>query len=255
MPRVLLTRRVRRSLLIASALLAVCAPVSEARPTSGPARFDVLQVNLCRNDDTGCRSTGDPVASAIDAMRRHQPDLVTLNEVCAHDITAILRQTSYQGEYTPVRDASGGPVRCADGRGDYGIAVLAHPDQGAPGENVVERPFAAQDGGQQRRVLLCAPFSGFSACTTDLSPREDTARRQCGELADVASGYGERTVVGGDYRLQGPDVSGCVPRGWLRADDGAGQHVLATNFYQLGDSQNLPVPGTARPGLLVGLDS
>lgn len=272
-------RRSARRLAIASALLAcagfavpatataeagaapnAAAPNAAAPPAAAPAPapFDVLQLDLCRAGAPGCSSDETSVDASIDVLRQRKPALVTLNEVCAHDITKMSSATGYHAEFTPARDAAGAPAPCSDGRGDYGIAVLAHPDLGAVTGEVTERVFAAQDGGEEHQVMLCAPFSGLAACTSQLSEHDpETAARQCGELTGAAGALSRPTVLGGDLNLRRggtPDVTDCVPSGWWRTGDGGVQHVLGTADYGLRGSRQLPVPGTDLPGLLVALN-
>ncbi|GAA3364572.1 endonuclease/exonuclease/phosphatase family protein [Saccharopolyspora gregorii] len=225
------------------------------RAAPGGAPLDVLQLNLCHRDADGCAGDDDTaVRSGIAAIRQRGPDVVTLNEVCAHDITTMSRDTGYRAEFAPELTGDA-PVRCADGRGDHGVAVLTHPDLGASDGAVVERGFAAQDAGPTRRVLLCVPFPALSACTAQLSPADPAvARRQCAELVGAATGTGRPAVVGGDLNLTAEaDVRGCLPANWSHAGDGAVQHVLADTGFTFVRSENLPVDGSSHPGLLAEL--
>ncbi|PKW13392.1 endonuclease/exonuclease/phosphatase family protein [Saccharopolyspora spinosa] len=235
-------------------LAAVAVPVAQAQaPAAKP--FDVLQLNLCNSGFADCYSAGKAVNSAIALIQQRQPDVVTLNEICAQDITRMTRETGYLWEFTPVGDKStGGPYTCKDWRGDYGIAILTHPDLGAAGEPV-ERQYAAQDGSNEQRVLLCVPYSKVSACTTHLSAADGRiAAEQCRELSGVAAALGAESVIGGDLNLVSggnPDVQGCVPDGWYRKDDGSVQHVLAMDVFRFENAETIPVDGTDHPGLLV----
>ncbi|GAA2816247.1 endonuclease/exonuclease/phosphatase family protein [Saccharopolyspora taberi] len=251
-------RRRSAALWTAAALAAFVtafAPQASAQQAPKAASFDVLQLNLCNGGFANCYSAGRSVDSAIEAIQQRRPDVVTLNEICAPDITRITHETGYQGEFTPIGSkVTGAPQPCSEGRGDYGVAVLAHPDHGAIGEGKIERQFTAQDGGKEARVMLCAPFSNFAACTGYLSTNGKVASEQCGELAQAATGFGASTVVGGDLNLAeggNPDVRACVPDGWYSKGDGTMQHVLATNAFTFERSENLPVEGTDHPGFLV----
>lgn len=235
---------------------APAAPVAQPAPAATP--FGILQLDLCRAGAAGCSSDETAVDASIAAIHQRTPKLVTLNEVCAHDITRMSGETGYHAEFTPAVQAAGGPAPCADGRGDYGIAVLAHPDLGAVSSGITERVFTAQDGSDQRKVMLCAPFSGLAACTSQLSEADPAiAAKQCDELTGAASALSKPTVLGGDLRLRrggDPDVTDCVPSGWWQTGDGATQHVLGTADYGLRGTEQLPVAGTDRSGLLVTLD-
>lgn len=259
MMRAVTAGRRRSVALCAAALLAVFVTAfgSQAGAQQAPkaASFDVLQLNLCNGGFAQCYSAGTAVDSAIAAIQQRRPDVVTLNEICAPDITRITHETGYQGEFTPIGSkVTGAPQPCSDGRGDYGVAVLAHPDHGAIGGTVVERQFVAQDGGKEARVLVCAPFSSFAACTGFLSVDAKVASDQCKELTQVAAGFAPKTLLAGDLNLAeggDPDVRSCVPTGWFSKGDGGVQHVFATNSFTFERAENLPVEGTDQPGLLV----
>lgn len=226
-------------------------------PTAGAhaaGSFDVLQLNLCNSGVADCYQGGEAVDSGIAAIQQRRPDVVTLNEVCASDITRMAREIGYLPSFTPVGNGSG-PYPCTDGRGDYGIAILSHPDHGAVGD-VVEKQYEAQDGSAERRVMLCAPHSHFSVCTTHLSARDgEVAAEQCRELTTVATRLEGPTVIGGDFNLRyggEPDVQECVPDGWFRKGDGSVQHVFVAGL-DFERTEKLPVDGTDHPGLLVEL--
>ncbi|MGW5648127.1 endonuclease/exonuclease/phosphatase family protein [Saccharopolyspora sp. NPDC003752] len=237
-----------------AALAAVAVPVAQAQTTAAQP-FTVLQLNICNSGFADCYSEGKSVDSAIAAIQQRRPDVVTINEVCAPDITRMTHETGYRWAFAPVGDkATGSPFACKDGRGDYGVAILTHPDLGAAGE-AVERQYAAQDGGNEQRVLLCVPYSKVAACTTHLSASDgQVAAEQCRELSGVATALGADSVIGGDLNLVAggnPDVQGCVPDGWYRTDDGSVQHVLAMDVFRLEHAETIPIDGTDHPGLLV----
>ncbi|MDA3627786.1 endonuclease/exonuclease/phosphatase family protein [Saccharopolyspora sp. WRP15-2] len=238
---------------LAAAFTAVL-PVAHAQAPAARS-FDVLQLNLCNSGDEACSAPGQAVDAAIDTIHQRQPAVVTLNEVCASDITRMTAETGYGWEFTPVGDANtGDPAKCHDGRGDAGVAILTHPDLGAPGEPV-ERQFAAQDGSGVQRVLLCVPYSQVSACTSHLSQEDgQVAAEQCRELTSIATALGTQAVLGGDLNLVvggTPDVQSCVPDGWYRKDDGSVQHVFAMDAFRFERAETLPIGGTEHPGLLV----
>jgi hypothetical protein len=240
-----------------TALAAVALPTLSAAHAQAPAgkSFDVLQLNLCNSGFTDCYSAGKSVDSAIAVIQQRRPDVVTLNEICAQDITRMTNETGYLWEFTPVGDkTTGSPYACKEGRGDYGVAILSHPDLGAVG-GAVERQYTAQDGSNEQRVLLCVPYSKAAACTTHLSANDgQIASEQCRELSGIATALGAESVIGGDLNLisgGNPDVQGCVPDGWYRKDDGSVQHVLAMNIFQFEHAETIPIDGTDHPGLLV----
>lgn len=240
----------------ANATLQASSPQASAATQAKP--FDVLQLNLCHSGLADCFSEGEAIDAAAATIKQQQPAVVTLNEVCAEDITKLTKATGYLWEFTPAGNSdTGEPYQCADGRGDYGIAILSHPEQGSGGKDIVEQQYTEQDGAVEQRVMLCVPYMNFSACTTHLSADNSTiATKQCTELMDVATGLGNATVIGGDFNLTyggRPDVQDCVPEGWFRKGDGSVQHVFATNSYQFEGTETLPLEGTDHPGLLVHL--
>ncbi len=245
--------------VLAAAALVVGWPLAPRATATAP--FVVLQLNLCNGGFSPCFSGGKrSVDSAIALINDRQPDVVTLNEICARDITRMAQETGYRWQFMPVgTKGSGAPYQCSDGRGDYGIAVISNPKRGAARDAVVKQQYAHQDGGNQQLGYLCAPFSEFEACTTTLSTAKAgiAALQQCQELADATRRHNPATVLGGDFNLReqgNPDVRKCVPPGWFRHGDGDVQHVLATESrFTFGSAENLAVPGTDHPGLLVNL--
>lgn len=238
---------------VLSALALALLPTTGAQAAGS---FDVLQLNLCHSGAADCYAGGKSIDSGIAAIVDRRPDVVTLNEICASDITKMAHETGYRSTFAPVGMKGSGPYPCSDGRGDYGVAVLTNPDHGAAGANVVKRQFDAQDGSNEQRVLLCVPYSGFSACTTHLSAQDGAvAAAQCEELTGVASGFATPKVIGGDFNLTyggNPDVQGCVPDGWFRKGDDSVQHVFAERFG-FERVEKLPIDGSDHPGLLVEL--
>ncbi len=241
-----------------AALAAALAPVSTAYAANG-ASFDVLQLNLCHSGAADCYTEGDQsISAAVAAIKDKRPDVVTLNEVCAPDITKMVHDTGYHAEFRAAGHKGSGPYQCAGGRGDYGIGVLSHPDMGAPSGPVRSARFAVQDGGNEERVMLCVPYPNAAACTTHLSADDgQVAAKQCRELTGAATGMGIPAVIGGDLNLTHggtPNVQDCVPRGWFRKGDGSVQHVFAPQVnFQFARTENLPIAGTDHPGFLVEL--
>jgi hypothetical protein len=126
--------------------------------------------------------------------------------------------------------------------------------------------YPVQDlGDPEERVWLCVYATAARyACTTHLASTSPTvALAQCGYLLDVAipairmrGGY-EPTVLGGDLNLRyggSPDIRQCVRPGYLREDDGAVQHIVATPDFTVSSSRSIGMDGaTDHPGLLVAL--
>lgn len=258
-----LRRSGRRAVGRASARLATLTLViaaASAPHASAVTPMNVLQLNLCNSGSGDCHAgAGKSIESAIAVIKKNRPDVVTLNEVCATDITAMSQATGYRWAFEPATRSGGtSPARCASGRGDFGVALLSNPDVGAVGDGIFKQAYRNQDGVGEQRVILCAPYARFTACTTQLSrSNAGIAFRQCKELAGVVTRFGRPTVVGGDFNLTddtNPNVRECVPPGWIRAGDGDVQHVMANQpSFGIKRSQTMPVDGTIHRGLLVEL--
>jgi endonuclease/exonuclease/phosphatase family metal-dependent hydrolase len=206
-------------------------------------------------------------------IRTDAPDVVTLNEVCQGDVTALertLTQAHRSGFVASAFQAAadrrtGGPFRCRNGQ-PYGIGLLVRlpvPDRGYATYRGI---YPVQDTGDpEERAWLCVhATAGFYACTTHLaSTSPAVALRQCRYLLGTAipmvyaqGGY-LPTVIGGDFNLRHggtPDVRSCAPSRYLRADDGGVQHILATPDFALDSTRAVDMGGaTDHPGLLVAL--
>jgi hypothetical protein len=87
--------------------------------------------------------------------------------------------------------------------------------------------YPIQDpGGPEGRAWLCAPASGFVACTTHLvSANPLIALAQCRHFfTAVVAAFPGPVVVGGDFNLG--NVSTCLPPGFAAGSDGGVQHVI-----------------------------
>jgi endonuclease/exonuclease/phosphatase family metal-dependent hydrolase len=256
------------------ALLACATALLTGSPAGGsavPQSLRVLQLNLCDSGISRCY-TGRSVAGAAAIIRAHAPDVVTLNEVCQGDVTALERTLARTGRGGTVGSAfqaaadrrTGGPFRCLNGQ-PYGIGVLLRLP--VPGSGYTTRAgiYPVQDTRDpEERTWLCVRAAGFDACTTHLASTSPAiALQQCAYLLGTALpavraqvGY-LPTVVGGDLNLRRggtPDVRACAPPSYPRADDGSVQHILATPQLRLGSTRTVGL-GTAtdHPGLLVVL--
>jgi endonuclease/exonuclease/phosphatase family metal-dependent hydrolase len=226
--------------------------------TGEPLR--VLQLNLCDSGIAGCY-TGRSIAEAAAVLRAETPDLVTLNEVCRDDVSALGRTLADRGgvasAFQPAVDRrTGGPFRCRNGQ-PYGIGLLVRVDGRY---TTTGGGYPVQDGRDpEERVWLCLSTTGRSACTTHLASTSRTvALAQCRYLLDkVIPRVPAPAVLAGDLNLRYggvPDVRSCVPSGYLRMDDGAVQHVVATPDFTAGSSRSIDMDGaTDHPGLLVTL--
>jgi endonuclease/exonuclease/phosphatase family metal-dependent hydrolase len=239
-----------------------------------PGTLRVLQLNLCDSGLAPCY-TGRAAAEAARVIAAVRPDVVTLNEVCSDDVSMLareFRQFDRNGSVTArfeavTRPRAGGRVvRCRNGR-PFGDGLLVHappPDRGDP---VSHGRFRDQDvADSENRAWLCVHAVGhFLACTTHLaSTNAGVALTQCRYLMDTAIPALTRhdrsavVVVGADLNLrddQSPSPQACVPPGFVRADDGARQDVMATGLRVV-QTRTISMAGTTdHPALLVDLAS
>lgn len=264
-------RGLRRAMAVAVCLAcAVWLSGASATGAAVPRPLRLLQMNLCDSGLAACY-TGRSVAQAEAVIRADAPDVVTLNEVCRDDV-AVLRRALARVRggrvvwaFRAVRDRrTADAYRCRNGQ-PYGIGLLAldPAPSGAYRTSTGLYPMQADDDPEQR-AWLCVDLTVFSACTTHLAATSPAvALAQCGYLLEVAvpaerrrDGH-EPTVLGADLNLRtggSPDVRSCVPAGYLRADDGSVQQVLATDGFTIFAVRSAGMRGTTdHPSLLVVL--
>lgn len=246
-------------------------PARSAAPAGGvpPAPMRVLQLNLCGSGIAACY-TGRSTAEAATVIRAVTPDLVTLNEVCQDDVSALRRALAdvmpggaVTSAFQPARDAhTGDAYRCRNGQ-PYGIGIVSRWPS-VPGSSAGGGIFPSQDRGDpEERAWLClqvAATPAIAICTTHLADtKRDVASAQCEYLfGSVIAGMRARDrttplVLGGDLNL-GPDsldLMSCLPPGYTLVDDGGDQHVVATPEFVVDSSRTIDLRGTTdHPGLL-----
>ncbi|MEW2430887.1 endonuclease/exonuclease/phosphatase family protein [Micromonospora sp. NPDC047644] len=273
-------RFLRRTLAVGCILAAAALPANRpaapsAAPTdvAQPTVLRMLQMNLCNSGLAGCY-TGHATAKAAEVITAKAPDLVTLNEICAGDLSTLRRafQTVHPGQrvvaaFQAAGDRpSGDDTRCRNGQ-RFGIGVLAHVPTPDTPNTVYAGIHPTQDlADPEERAWLCVDVGGaVLACTTHLSATGGyrVALAQCDHLLGtilptISRDAGdEPTVLGGDLNLRaGPDsdVRSCIPPGHQRVADGRLQHVTATADISLCCRSLVPMNGTTdHPGLLVTL--
>jgi endonuclease/exonuclease/phosphatase family metal-dependent hydrolase len=238
---------------------------------AGPVR--VLQMNLCSSGIAGCY-TGRSTAEAAVVIRAEAPDLVTLNEVCQDDVSALERALAgvvpggmVASAFQAARDGrTGDPYRCRNGQ-QYGIGLVSRWPV-VPGSSAGSGIYPAQDEEDpEERAWLCldvAAGSAVTVCTTHLAytKREVTAA-QCRYLVGTviaalrARDGAAPLVLGGDLNLgsgDSADLRTCLPAGSAVADDGGQQHVVVTPEFVVDSSRTIDLRGTTdHPALLVTL--
>ncbi|MEU8257360.1 endonuclease/exonuclease/phosphatase family protein [Micromonospora inaquosa] len=280
-------RFLRRTLVVGCLLTAAAVPaappaapqaVRPAAPTetakAPPATvLRMLQMNLCNSGRAACY-TGRARARAAEVITAETPDVVTLNEICANDLTVLSRvfQTVHPGRtvvaaFQAAGDRpSGNDTRCRNGQ-RFGIGVLTHVPASATPRTVYAGTHPTQDPADpEERAWLCVDVDGVVlACTTHLSASGGyrIALTQCDHLLDAVLPTISRqaghlpTVLGGDLNLRAghnPDVRSCIPPGHQRLDDGRLQHITATPDITLCCRTLVPMhEATDHPGLLATL--
>jgi endonuclease/exonuclease/phosphatase family metal-dependent hydrolase len=245
------------------------------RPSSDitPISLRVLQMNLCDSGIAGCY-TGRSVAQAAAVIRAERPDVVTLNEACAEDVSVLDRALSGADRGSSVVASAfeaavdrntGDAVRCRNGQ-RFGNGLLVRVRPPYRGYTTHGAAYSTQDTADpEERVWVCLhAITRFYACTTHLaSTSPAVALRQCHYLLDAAipavraDGGADPVVLGADLNLaygRTPDVRSCVPAGFVRTDDGARQDIVASADFTVTSSRSINMHGTTdHPGLLADL--
>lgn len=256
------------SLTGASATSRLARPSSEVSRTS----LRVLQLNLCDSGIAACY-TGRAVREAAEVIRAEQPDIVTLNEVCRDDVSAlepVLSDSNRSGVVETAFEAAvdrrtAGAFRCRNGQ-PYGIGLLVRIRPPYRGYRSLGGVYPVQDPADpEQRVWVCLHAVGdFYACTTHLASASRTvALAQCGyvlgtSLPAVRTQDGpDPVVLGGDFNLRfggSGDGQFCLPPGYRHVTDGATQHIVVSAELTLRSSRSISLHGTTdHPGLLVDL--
>jgi hypothetical protein len=284
--RVRLVRGPRRGATAAS-ILALCLgclagctadraasdPISSGRPTTGQDQTTVrvLQMNLCDSGRAPCFSGGRAVSRAVALIHEDRPDMVSVNEICRHDIRVLKQAMSaafpasvVASAFTPAQDRpTQAPVRCQNGQqfGDGVLVVVASPAVGVRSYSGV---YPVQDPNDpEERVWVCIDLATrFSACTTHTaSTNRAIALDQCRYLLGSAvptirrRDGGDPIILGADLNLSArgsPSPQSCLPNGYHRTDDDALQDVVVSPGVGVRSHSAIDMQGTTdHPGLLV----
>lgn len=268
-------RTARRALAVVCLIAVGAVPAgSSAAATTQSAALRVLQMNLCNSGRAGCY-TGRSVTAAAEVISAEAPDVVSLNEICRGDVAALERAFGNVHPGGAVVSAfqaagdrpSGAVTRCRNGE-PYGIGLLTRLKAVTTPYTVRSGIYPTQDvADPEERAWLCIHVPGaVHACTTHLAATSGTiALAQCRHLLDTVvpairgnNGYAP-TVLSGDLNLRHdhhPVVQSCVPPDYLRIDDGALQHVMATTDVTICCRRSIGMRGaTDHPGLLATLTS
>jgi hypothetical protein len=252
---------------------AASGPTTMSRPTIGPldATVRVLQMNLCNSGRADCYSGGRAVSLAVALIHEHQPDMVTLNEVCRDDLGVLKQAMSASFPATPVASAfasaedrpTGAPVRCQNGQ-EFGDGVLVVVSPPAVGSRSYSGIYPVQDpNDSEERAWVCIDLATrFSACTTHATNANPTiALDQCRYLLSsvvprISPGKGVGPIIlGADLNLEAhgsPSPQSCLPTGYQRTDDDGLQNVVVSPGIGVRSPSVIDMQGTTdHPGLLV----
>jgi hypothetical protein len=244
-----------------------------AKPTIGPGETTVrvLQMNLCNSGRAGCYSGGRAVRVAATLIHQHEPDMVSLNEVCRDDVQALEQALVATSAAATVASAfrsavdrpTRAPVRCENGE-EFGNGVLAVVPSRAAGYDIYGGIYPDQDPADpEERVWVCIDLATqFAACATHTaSISSDVALAQCRYLlrsaAPTMSGSdgGDPVILGADLNLAAhgsPSPQSCLPGGYQRVDDGALQDVVVSAGIEVRSHLVIDMRATTdHPGLLV----
>ncbi len=269
------TTTARGSVAVGPPARAAGASAPDRGAPAAPVR--VLQMNLCSSGIAACY-TGRSTARAAAVIRAERPDLVTLNEVCEDDVSALERamaEVAPGGRAVSAFQAArngrtGEPYRCRNGR-QYGIGLVSHWPT-VPGSATDAGIYPAQDRDDpEERAWLCldvaAPGSADGAvsfCTTHLAyTKREVTNAQCRYLLDTVIGAKRArdaaapVVLGADLNLgsgDSPDLRACLPADSARVDDGGQQHIMGTPEFVVAGSTRIDLADTTdHPGLLATL--
>ena len=252
---------------------AASEPTTTGRPTIG--RLDttvrVLQMNLCNSGRAQCYSGGRAVSMASALIHEHQPEMVSLNEVCRddlrvleHAVSATFPAAAVASAFTSAKDRqTQAPVRCQNGQefGDGVLVVVSPPDAGSRSYSGVYPVQDPEDS--EERVWVCIDLATlFSACTTHTtSTSPATALDQCRYLLGSAVPMisrrdgGGPVILGADLNLAArgsPSPQSCLPSGYQRTDDNGLQDVVVSRGARVPGHSVIDMKGTTdHPGLLV----
>ena len=172
-----------------------------------------LQLNIAGNHMHGGAVT--PAKSVVARVKKEQPYVVTLNEVCATQFTYLKKELADDG-YRAAHGLTG--THCEDGSA-FGNVVLIRIESSVVGNWELPNPV----NGEHRR-LLCVKATNYAmvACATHISYGKEDKAGQVQAVADRVAAFrdqGYRVILGGDFNLQpsspelDPIYDGCYPSG------------------------------------------
>jgi endonuclease/exonuclease/phosphatase family metal-dependent hydrolase len=245
--------------------------MSRGTGPAGGRSVRALQLNLCNSGIAPCY-TGRSVGAAARLIRRWRPDIVTLNEVCRKDVSALRSALSQGARGSAVASAfkaavsrpADGPFRCRNGQ-PYGIGVIAVLPSSTSRSRAFGDRYPMQDlTDPEERVWVCIKAEVYACTTHTASTSTAVALAQCRYLMRVAlpgllRRNGEDPVVlGADLNLpsgSSPSAQSCLSDGYQRVDDGSRQDIVASADLRVTRRLVIDMRGTTdHPALLVQLE-
>jgi hypothetical protein len=263
-------RHARPWRLVAAVCLSAGTLAGSVSPGQVAPPIRVLQINLCGSGLAPCHSDRS-VPTAAHVIGNVRPDVVTLNEVCRDQVTALgqalgaARDGSVGWAFQAAWDRrTGAAFRCRDGQ-PYGIGVIVHSSRPWPSAARFGGLYPMQDARDpEERAWLCLNAGDYLSCTTHLAYLDPAvALAQCGHLFGTVipsvrskSAFAP-TVIGADLNLRWgsvPDGRPCVPGGYRRVGDDSVQHVVASTEFTIRATRLVDLAATTdHSGLMVVL--
>ncbi len=194
------------------AFLAVALLATPGRAaTGGPYR--ILQFNFCGNaDNDSCNvegSTGAAVDAAVSSILDFKPHVVTLNEICANQLTAMATRLKAKGfpMYLSFRSTSRqSSLRCTDD--NYGIGFLSRRPMSAVGDRYLQNAGSTCTlSTEECRYVRCVTLTLLVAtkvCVTHIGTSGQGP--QIRQVVSLGNGYASSlpVIIAGDLNVR-PD--------------------------------------------------
>ncbi|GAA2617047.1 endonuclease/exonuclease/phosphatase family protein [Actinomadura fulvescens] len=224
-------------------------PAADMAQDTRTTAVNVLNWNVCGDTDPRCGAKPADVVKTVSAQlkgnvvsgRRIKANAVFLQEICLGQVKAIAAGTgTWSWQFAPVLRADGKPAACANGQGQFGIALGSQHEISGVEKVYLPAPRA------RRQPALCgnvASWSNLRLCTAQLSdePNGEWRRRQTQKITALA-GAG-RVVFGGDFNEQpNKPALDVLYRSFGECDQTAGGARTGERTYQ--NAQGLAVAKT-----------
>ncbi|WP_192809921.1 endonuclease/exonuclease/phosphatase family protein [Actinomadura rudentiformis] len=217
-------------------------PVTDVAEGTRTTAVNVLNWNVCGDTDPRCpagakpaevvRTVSTQLKNNVVGGRKVKANAVFLQEVCLGHVKAIAGQpgmSAWSWQFAPVLQSNGKPATCANGQGQFGVAMGAQ--QQITGVEKVYLPSPRT----RRYVALCGNVASWNTrlCTAQLSNEANGEWRlkQTQKLTELAGA--RRVVFGGDFndQPQKPALD-VLYRSFSECDQAAGGTRAGERTYQ-----------------------